>query len=137
MRVVGISKIVSNANPEGIAALWQRFYADAISEQIHHKTSGSVIAVYTRYQGDHTQPYTVLIGHEVTGRDPLDSSALDEVEIHTASHTKFAVAGKMPDVVIQQWMDIWNSGRKRAYVADYDIYLPDGSVEIYVEFSEK
>ena len=137
MRVVGISKIVSNDRPEGIAELWQRFYADTISEQIHNKTSSSVIAVYMRYQGDHTQPYTVLIGHEVTGRDPLDSSVLDEVEIHTANHTKFTVAGKMPDVVIQQWMDIWNSGRKRSYVADYDIYLPDGSVEIYVEFSEK
>lgn len=134
MKVVGISKIVSNVNPEGIGQLWKRFYSENISDKIPNKTSNGVVAVYTRYEGDYTKPYTIIIGHEVA--EISDVPDLDSMKIDNAKHTKYAVAGKMPDVVIEKWQEIWSSTKGRAYIADYDIYHPDGNVEIFVEFSE-
>jgi predicted transcriptional regulator YdeE len=133
---VGISTIVSNENPEGIATLWDRFYSGNISEHIKNKSSGNVIAVYTRYQGDYTKPYTVIIGHEVNGDDFLYDSQLDCVDINNKNHTKYTVTGKLPEVFVNKWREIWGSGHQRAYISDYDIYYPDGSVEICVEFSK-
>jgi predicted transcriptional regulator YdeE len=136
MKVIGISKIVSNANPEDIHELWQRFYSENISEKILNKSSNNIISVYTRYQGDYTKPYTIIIGHEVTEQDFLGVSELDHVEINNTNHTKFVVTGKLPDVVIQKWIEVWDSERERTYIADYDVYHQDGSVTIYVEFSK-
>jgi hypothetical protein len=136
MKIVGISEIVSNDNPKGITSLWDKFYSANIPAQIQNKSSGNVIAVYTRYQGDYTKPYTVIIGHEVDSDDLLYGAQLDYVEINNKNHTKYTVTGKLPEVVVQKWQEIWDSGHKRAYIADYDIYYPDGSVQICVEFSE-
>lgn len=133
MKVIGISSVVSNDNPEAIAELWRRFYTEKISDKIHEKTSNGIISVYTHYQGDHTKPYTVILGHVVDENDNTIPNGLDHVNINNTD-TKYTVIGKMPDVVAQKWMEIWNSGQKRTYIADYDIHYANGSVDIFVEF---
>lgn len=132
MKLSGISKIVSNNDVASISELWKTFYSLDIASLIPNKISDDVIAVYTRYQGDYTQPYTIIIGYQVSSR--TENKDIDFIEIDNARHETYVVKGKMPDVVIHKWSEIWNSNRKRSYIADYDVYKPDGTVEIHVEY---
>lgn len=134
MKVIGISAVVSNDNPAAISELWRRFYSEKISDKILGKISNDVISVYTHYQGDHTKPYTAIIGHAVYENERSLPDGCDFVNINNTRHTKYTVTGKLPDVVIQKWTEIWNSGRERTHIADYDVHHDNGSVDIYVEF---
>lgn len=134
MKVVGISAVVSNDNPAAISELWRRFYYEKVSDKIPNKISNDVVSVYTHYQGDHTKPYTVIIGHEVDENNTPVPDGFDGTNINNTNHIKYTVTGKLPDVVIQKWAEIWNSGRERTYIADYDVHHTDGSVDICVEF---
>lgn len=135
MKVAGIAKTVSNDQPEDIGALWERFYTENIANKISNKISSNVIAAYTCYQGDHTQPYTMLIGYEVYEL-PQENDEISGIEFDTSQHTKYTVTGEMPTVVIEKWAEIWASDKARAYRTDYDIYQEDGSVDIYVEYAD-
>lgn len=134
MKILGISAVVSNDNPAAISELWHRFYTEKVSDKIPRKISYDVVSVYTHYQGDHTKPYSVILGYEVGENEDILPDGLKLVSINNENHTRYTVTGKLPDVVIQKWTEIWNSGRKRAYIADYDIHHADGSVDIHVQF---
>ena len=63
--IAGISVRTSNARAAQIGKLWQDFYSQNISARVTDKKSGDIYSLYAEYEGDHTQPYTLVIGHEV------------------------------------------------------------------------
>ena len=135
--VVGISLRTSNDRPQEIGKLWQRFYAERIAAQIAHKKSENIYSLYLDYEGDHTKPYTLVIGCEVH-----DASSLPEgFESRTVPAAKYALIpanGRQPDSVIAAWQQIWTSDLARTYSGDFDLYASKGSgpsdqeVTIYV-----
>lgn len=132
-KIVGISNIVSNSEIEKINSLWDKFFKEDTKNKIKSKISGEIYSIYTKYSGDYTSPYKLLIGYEI----PLDSeisSDFDYVIIPNADYEKTVVKGQIPQVVVEAWQKIWQTNRKRAYKLDYDRYLEDGSVEINVEY---
>lgn len=134
MRIVGIAAKVSNAEIDKIGRLWGEFYQSNILEKLgSNVVSDEVISVYTDYEGDHNAPYTLLIGYEVL--DPYNCP--DNLAERTIDgfFEKFIVKGELPKSVIEQWSKIWaDTSKKRAYIADFDRYKNDGSVEINVEY---
>jgi predicted transcriptional regulator YdeE len=118
MKVIGIKAIVTNAQMQAIGAVWEKFYSDRITDKIKNIVSKDVVAVYTDYTGDHTMPYTMFIGHEVD-QIPKSLKGLYSVEFSSDNHTSYTIKGKIPDVVIEKWQEIWQSGLKRKFNADY------------------
>lgn len=122
--IVGISKKTSNQNYQAasdIQNLWEEFQERKIAEMTPEKMDDNIYAIYTDYEGDHTQPYTVLIGSKVETLDNVPKN-LQGRKFKKANYLKFSPEGKLPEMVIEQWVKIWNSDIKRAYTADLEIY---------------
>ena len=81
----------------------------------------NIYAIYTDYEGDHQQPYTVLIGSRVANLDHTPKKMIGR-RFKKSNYLKFSPEGKFPDNVIEQWVRIWNSDIERAYTADLEIY---------------
>lgn len=127
-----------------ISPLIARYYQEKIAEKIsHRKNPGVALAMYTDYATDEHGDYTYFFGEEVLSLDNCPSE-LSYCVIPAGNFVKFTTPeGKMPDVVIQAWMDIWKMtpnalGGKRAYLTDFEIYDeraydPNAtSVDIYI-----
>jgi len=122
--VVGITCRTSNApeaGPVDIPRLWERFYKEVISNQIPNKLSNEVIALYCDYEGDHTKPYSMIIGCPVSSLESIPEGLVGKV-IPTGSYAKFSAKGEHPNSLIETWGQIWQQELKRTYTGDYELY---------------
>ncbi len=143
--VVGISVRTSNQNGQAaqdIAALFERFTSENLIAQILNKTDEAIYSVYTNYAGDHTQPYTVLLGCRVSNADVVPSGMITK-HFSGGTYQPFVARGSLTQgVVYQTWVEIWNSDLDRAYTADFEVYgekarnPEDAEVDIYVAVKE-
>jgi predicted transcriptional regulator YdeE len=124
--VAGISARVSNDRPEAIGALWQQFYAQGIAAKISHKKSENIYSVYIDYEGDHTKPYTMVIGCEVSDAGSLPAG-LVRTTVPAATYAVIPASGKQPDAVIAAWQWVYHSALARTYSGDFDLYVSRGS----------
>lgn len=140
--IVGIS--VRTSNEEGramqdIPKLWQQYMEDQTAEKIPNKLSNFNYAVYTDYEKDHTKPYTMILGCEVSNLDHIPSGMIGKV-IEKATYQKFTVTGDLSKGVpiVEQWNEIWNMDINRKYAADFEVYGEksyanvNGEAHIYV-----
>ncbi len=126
-RIAGIQERCSNEHPEWIGALWAKFrleHAAVVNGQ-------EIFAVYFNYDGDHTQPYTLLLGTEVPANAPLPDN-LDAVTIAAGRYKRFDASGEQPQSIIAAWQKIWQSDLPRSYGTDFEAYGEDGKVTIYI-----
>jgi predicted transcriptional regulator YdeE len=121
--VSGIEVRTTNSNGQSqkdIGGLWTKFMTENIADKIPAKLSDDIYCVYTDFETDHTGWYTAVIGCQV-------SEAGDIADWFTAlvpegSYRVYEPRGKFPDCVANTWMQIWQDGIDRAYLADYDLY---------------
>ena len=124
--LVGIEVRTSNANSEAmrdIPALWQRFDEEGVCDKIPGRVGDEVFALYTDYEGDHTQPYTLLIGCKVENLDAIPEG-MRGISIPNTKFNKYPLKGKMPDVVVNKWGEIWETEKNRKYTYDFEVYRP-------------
>jgi predicted transcriptional regulator YdeE len=122
--IVGISCRTSNLNyqaADDITKLWETFQSQSIFNSIKDKIDQNIYVVYTDYEGDHNAPYTVLLGCKVENLDQV-SDSLQGKSFKKANYIRFSPKGRLPEIVIEQWLKIWNSDISRAYTADLEIY---------------
>jgi predicted transcriptional regulator YdeE len=124
--VAGISVRTSNDRPQEIGALWQRFYAESIAANIPNKKSENIYSVYIDYEGDHTKPYTLVIGGEVSDVSSLPTGLISKT-VPAAKYAVISANGKQPDSVIAAWHSVYNSDLARTYSGDFDLYVSRGS----------
>lgn len=117
-----------NPQTSKIGSLIQQFWTDNITALIPNKKNPQqVFSVYTDYESDEHGEYTYFYGQEVTSFDNTPAN-LQRLTIPAAQYQKFTTTpGKMPQVVIDAWMKIWQMtaadlGGKRTYIADFEIY---------------
>ena len=101
--------------------LWQKFENENYANRIPDKLSDEILAVYHRYEGDHTQPFSYFIGCKVKAGTKVPEG-MDSLIISKALYEKINANGKMPDCVANTWKGIWNSNMPRAYKADFEVY---------------
>ncbi len=125
LNVIGISMRTTNENGQAaqdIEALWGKFWGEEIQKQIPNRVSDDIYAVYTDYETDYTGPYTVMIGLPVTGLDDIPEG-FTGISIDTDIYRKFVSKGKMPEAVLQTWMEIWQAkDLNRAYRVDFTVH---------------
>ena len=124
--VAGISLRASNDRPQEIGALWQRFYAEGIATKVPNKRSENIHSVYIDYESDHTKPYTLIIGCEVSDAASLPSGLVLKI-VPAAKYAVIPANGKQPDALIAAWQEVWKSDLPRTYSGDFDLYVSQGS----------
>ena len=125
--VIGISTRTSNQNGQSakdIEALWGKFWSEEIQKQIPNQINDEIYAVYTDYETDFTGPYTTIIGAAVSSLAHIPEGFVG-ITIETTTYEKFVSKGKMPEAVLNTWLEIWGDQElnfKRAYQADFTIH---------------
>ena len=139
--VIGISVRTTNKNEKmavDITALWSRFFEEGILDKIPEKTDASIYSVYMDYEGDDSQPYTVLLGCKVNNLKKIPEE-MRGVEIAGGEFSVFKAKGNLQEgVVYQAWQRVWKADLKRSYKADFEIYgekavnPEDAEVDIFI-----
>lgn len=132
IKLVGLTARTSyisemDSNTAKIGSIVKRFYDAHMSSRIRNKKSDRVFAVYTDYESDEHGPYTYFLGCEVTSFNDVEDE-FETITIPVQNYIKFtSSAGKMPDICIDMWKNIWKMnaedlGGARSYIADFEIY---------------
>ncbi len=132
----------TSKRPRTFRAMWNTFLTQNLAAQIPNTVDDTVYCVYTDYDGDHTQPYTVLLGCRVVHTDDVPSG-MTVKSIAGGTYQRFSAKGNLAEgIVIRTWYDIWNSHLDRAYTADFEVFgekarnPEDAQVEIYIAVQE-
>ncbi len=112
-----------------IQFLVQEYFSDKIATKIpFRKNPGVTYAVYTDYSSDEYGEYLYFIGEAVEKIEKLPLG-LSTVSIQAGKYLKFTTAaGKMPEVIVQAWQNIWSSTKEnlldgtRNYRTDFEVY---------------
>ena len=125
LTIVGIAIRTSNQPGKGdrdIPELWGKFMAENVVNRIPNKVDETIYAIYTDYEGDHTQPYTLVIGCKVFSLDNIPEDMTVKI-VPASNYTQFTAKGDLTkDAVINTWMEIWKTKLERTYTADIEIY---------------
>lgn len=123
--IIGLSIRTTNENEQSatdIPALWNKFMSENTIENIPNKIDSSIYAVYTEYEKDYTKPYTTILGCKVSNLENIPTGMIGKT-IAKETYKQFTAKGKLADgIVIQKWIEIWNTDLKRKYTADFEIY---------------
>ena len=119
--VLGLYARASNSEPHKIGDLWRRFNAAAKEQSIPARTSDKNYCVYCVYEGDHTQPFTVVIGCAVDS-DSAVPEGMKKVQIAAGMFVVWYPEGPLPQSVFDAWAEVWQTPLDRLYQADYDVY---------------
>ncbi|KIC03562.1 transcriptional regulator [Flavobacterium sp. JRM] len=123
--IIGLSIRTTNENEQSatdIPALWNKFMSENTIENIPNKIDSSIYAVYTEYEKDYTKPYTTILGCKVSSLENIPTGMIGKT-IAKETYKQFTAKGKLADgVVIQKWIEIWNTDLNRKYTADFEIY---------------
>ncbi|MBL1407935.1 GyrI-like domain-containing protein [Sphingobacterium faecale] len=139
--LIGISILTSNDPGKAdvdIPALWQRFFAEDILNKIPNKVDHVIYSVYTDYEGDHTQPYRVVLGCRVASIDYIPDGMLAH-RINGGKFKKFTAKGNMKEnIVYNEWLHIWNTDLDRTFQSDFEQYdersqnMNNAEVDIFI-----
>lgn len=123
--IIGISVRTTNENNQAgqdIPALWNKFMAERIANQIPNKIGDSIYCIYTDYEKDHTKPYTTILGYKVESLDIIPTGMIGKT-FHEATYIKHLAKGNLlRGIVFDEWTKIWNSDLDRTFTADFEVY---------------
>ncbi|MFT4533915.1 MAG: putative transcriptional regulator YdeE [Saprospiraceae bacterium] len=113
--------------------------SENILENIPNRTNNTVYCLYTEYEGDHTQPYDVVLGCKVSNTNNIPDG-FTHLHVPESSNEQSLAKGVIEhgQAVVDTWMQIWQSDFDRAYSIDYEVYderaenLQNAEVDIFI-----
>ncbi len=112
-----------------IGAHVHSYFSNKLADNFKERCSpNTTYSVYTEFESDENGDYTHFIGEAVTSLDNQDLSKFKKLIIPASAYQKFTTnAGKIPNVVIEAWQNIWQMKPqdflgKRRYIADFEVY---------------
>lgn len=144
-KLIGIAIRTTNegqkANNE-IAQLWQCFLGENILEKIPNKIDYTIYSLYTEYEGDHTKPYTTILGCKVDNLDEIPEGMTGK-SFDGGTYIKTSAKGDLlKGLIVNHWAKIWNMDLDRAYTADFEVFgekalnPSDAEVDFFVAIKE-
>ncbi len=127
IQIIGIACKTSNdidAGPKDIPQHWGKFLSENVIAKIPGKTSNAIIALYCDYEGDHTKPYTFILGCPVSSLDEIPEGMVAKT-LPASSYAAYCAKGTFPKSVIETWGTIWQTPLKRTYTGDFEFYPED------------
>ena len=152
IRVVGLETRTRNADEmvpatARIPAHYERFFGEDVAARITHKVDpGTMMSLYSDYDGDENDEYSITLGYEV-GRHEEIAEGLSAKTLPASSYAVVTTdRGALPAVVIDAWQRIWRMspaelGGKRTYSGDFELYderaqnPADAEVDIYISIA--
>ena len=126
-KVIGITVRTSNQDEQAakdIGGLWNKFMSEGVLQKIPNKIDDTIYSIYTDYEGDHTKPYTTLLGCRVENLDEIPQG-MEAKSFDNGNYAKFTAKGDLTaDAVFNAWSEIWNMEKdlNRLYTADFEVY---------------
>lgn len=124
-KVIGIAVRTTNEDDQAakdIPVLWDKFMQENVLENIPNKIDTTIYSIYTDYEKDHTEPYTTLLGCKVETLDHIPEGMIGKA-FEGGDYIKFTAKGNLKeDLVINEWLKIWNMDLGRIFTADFEIY---------------
>ena len=124
-KIIGIEVRTSNQDGQAgvdIPKLWERFFMEGIKEKISNKVSEKTYACYTKYDGDHTEPYSLILGYEVSEVPSELPAGCVVHETAPSSSVHFPVEGELPQGIYETWVKVWGSDLNRVFTTDFEVY---------------
>lgn len=107
---------------KAIPELWGAFMQANLAQKLPDLACNTMYAVYTDYEGDHTQPYTMMLGFEVTSKDRVPTE-LTMKTIPVSDYEVFTAKGDLTQTAMRDaWMKVWQSDLNRTYQTDIEVY---------------
>jgi predicted transcriptional regulator YdeE len=125
-KIIGIDVRTTNQNGQSqkdIGDLWGKFMRENIIQQIPTKVNDDTYCVYTDYENDANGFYTTILGCAVSSLDHIPGGFASKI-ITASKYRVYKSTGKLPDCVVETWMDIWQLNIERKFSADFDVYGP-------------
>jgi predicted transcriptional regulator YdeE len=145
-KIIGISIRTTNKNGQAskeIAELWGNFMSENILLKIPNKVDNEIYSLYTDYEGDHTKPYTAILGCKVENLDNIPSGMVGK-SFGGGTYVKTTAKGDlMGGLVVDQWSKIFEMELDRTYDADFEIFgekaqnPSDAEVDFYVGIKQE
>ena len=101
LKVIGILMKTTNSEEQcviDIPRFWEKFHKENVLDRIPNKKSKQILALYTDYEGDYTQPYNYMICCEVTSLDDVPPDMTAKI-IPPADYTILKAQGKFPEML--------------------------------------
>ena len=143
-KVIGIAVRTEHGGGKAtkdIPALWKKFMGESIATKIPNKVNNTVYAVYTKYDGDHLNPYTMVLGCQVSSLDSVPEEMV-AVNIQGGTYSKYIAQGDVTSgMMYGVWENIWKVTQNRNYQTDFEVYGPkaadpkNAEVEVLVGIS--
>ncbi|MDR7130940.1 putative transcriptional regulator YdeE [Algoriphagus sp. 4150] len=144
-KLIGIAIRTTNEGQKAdreIAGLWQRFMGEGILEKIPNKVDYTIYSLYTDYEGDHTKPYTAMLGCKVGSLDEIPEGMVGK-SFDGGTYIKTSAKGDlMKGLIVTHWTKIWEMDLSRLYTADFEAYgekaqdPSDAEVDFFVAVEE-
>lgn len=124
-KIIGISIQTTNKNNQAmqdVPNLWNTFLNQGVLEKIPNKSTSDIYSVYTDYEGDYLDPYTVILGCKVDSFEAIPKGMVSK-QISGGEYIKHIAEGNIYDgIIFNAWQKIWDSNLDRAYTADFEVY---------------
>lgn len=125
-KIIGIKVRTNNSDLNKLTSdmqgLWGRFIAEGVMQKIPNRIDDEICCIYTDYEGDHTKPYTALLGCRVSTLDEIPDG-LSGRHYAGGKYAKKVYTGNiLAGAVYAAWKEIWSLNLERSYVADLEIY---------------
>ena len=128
--IVGFAARTSNEDPQMgaiIGDLWKQLYTPENTEKIQNRVNAYAIGLYSDYD---KEGYQVTAGFEVS--DAESGNGFTVKTIPAGRYAKFSVHGDMIEAVANSWKEIWETPLDRTFTGDFEEYLSQEDIEIYI-----
>lgn len=123
--IIGLAVRTTNENGQAvkdIPVLWGKFLGENKIADIPGIVENNIHCVYTDYEGDHTKPYTVLLGMKVSSLENIPEG-MTGMSFAGGNYSKHSYAGDLTTgLVTNAWHEIWKTSTDRAFTADFEVY---------------
>jgi len=123
--IIGIS--IRTTNEQNLAAtqiaeLWGRFMAENTLDAIPGKIDQTIYSLYTDYEGDHSKPYTAILGCKVRDLNSVPEGMIGKTVSGGDYHKTTAKGDLTKGLIVNEWQTIWKQNWDRAYTADFEVF---------------
>ena len=128
--IVGFAARTSNKDPQMgaiIQDLWKQLYKPENTEKIQKRVNTYAIGLYSDYD---KEGYQVTAGFEVSNVESGNGFAVKTIP--AGRYAKFSVHGDMIEAVANSWKEIWETPLDRTFTGDFEEYLSQEDIDIYI-----
>lgn len=124
--LIGITIRTTNENGKAktdIAELWGKFMAEDLLNKIPNKVDGTIYSLYTDYEGDHTKPYTAMLGCKVKQGEVKIPEGMVARSFTGGNYIKTTARGDLAQgLIVNEWEKIWGMDLERVFTADFEMF---------------